>query len=112
MREIALAPFCTFPSRPSNVFARTITIRPSACVVVEVEHLTLMWHDEHQSRCPLHSLADIWDSHNILGKPNVGEVLFVYVSRIDDLGEFLPLKLRQVTVSFRGDPSIQGVGSG
>lgn len=54
---------------------------------------TLMGHDKDQHRSPLHRLANIRDSLDIIGQLDAGQVFPVLVLFVDDLGQLLALKL-------------------
>jgi hypothetical protein len=52
-----------------------------------------MGHDKDQHRSPLHRLANVRDSLDIIGQLDAGQVFPVLVLFVDDLGQLPALKL-------------------
>lgn len=95
IRLIALASFRTLPSKVSKALPRTATLVSRKHKVHPYIRgiLTLVRSDKDQGCSVLDSLFQVGDSYDIVLELNAGEVLPVFVLRIDNLSKLLALKL-------------------
>ena len=90
MSEMALAPFWILPSKSSSVLFKTAS---SALFGPRCGELTLMRHDKDKGSGVLDSLRNIRNSHDIIRKLDVGEILLVDMGGVDDFCELFSFKL-------------------
>lgn len=95
IRLIALASFRTLPSKVSNALPRTATLVSRKHKVHPYIRgiLTLVRSDKDQGCSVLDGLFQVGDSYDIVLELNTGEVLSVFVLRIDNFSKLLALKL-------------------